>query len=82
MPYFFTEPSLSTPFLRKQKNDTKYRWMATRQKPYRYLMSLFLFTFLRKKRVRNRPPPRFAKIVLCLFEIIDQKLRLIPGTFF
>ena len=49
MPYFFTEPSLSTPFLRKQKNDTKYRWMATRQKPYRYLMSLFLFTFLRKK---------------------------------
>ena len=49
MPYFFTEPSLSTPFLRKPKNDTKYRWMATRQKPYRYLMSLFLFTFHRKK---------------------------------
>ena len=47
--FFLRNQAESTPFLRKPKNDTKYRWMATRQKPYRYLMSLFLFTFHRKK---------------------------------
>ncbi len=81
MPYFFTGKAYPLLFS-GNKNDTKYRWMATRQKPYRYLMSLFYSLSIEKKRVRNRPPPRFAKIVLCLFEIIDQKVRLIPGTFF
>ena len=50
MPYFFLR-SQDYPLLfsGNKKNDTKYRWMATRQKPYRYLMSLFLFTFHRRK---------------------------------
>ena len=40
---------ISHPFSPEIKNDTKYRWIATRQEPYRYFMSLFLFTFHRKK---------------------------------
>lgn len=50
MPYFFYGTKLNPLlFSGNKKNDTKYRWMATRQKPYRYLMSLFLFTFHRRK---------------------------------
>ena len=83
MPYFFYGTKLNPLLFSGNKKTTPniVGWPPDKSHTDISCRCFYSLSF-EKKRVRNRPPPRFAKIVLCLFEIIDQKLRLIPGTFF
>lgn len=83
MPYFFYGIKIIHSFSpeTKKRHQISLDGHQTKAIPIFNVVDFYSLSF-EKKRVRNRPPPRFAKIVLCLFEIIDQKLRLIPGTFF
>ena len=83
MPYFFYGAKIIHSFSPETKKTTPniVGWPPDKSHTD-ILCRCFYSLSIGENRIRNRPPPRFAKIVLCLFEIIDQKLRLIPGTFF
>lgn len=74
MPYFFYGTKLIHSFSPETKKRHQISLDGHQTKAIPIFNVVVFIHFPSKKSV--------SEIVLCLFEIIDQKLRLIPGTFF